>query len=559
MTSACGRFDPHAGEGDALVLYGDWTWLTSAHGQAAIAGTLFGTPDTWGDGLLQGAAALPDGRYAMAAWKAEDRRFVLARDPAGSIGVFWHRDRSGCIHFATRLDLLVARLPAAPKLSDTGLHEYLRFLDIAAPNTIYDGIHALPAGCAMSFDAHGEHAASPPAASTDVPRDYGAACDAVETSLSAAIDRRLDGSAAPGCFLSGGIDSALLCALARHSGFPVKAFTVGFDTPSLDESATAAQVARHLGVEHHIVRPDIEALESSFHRAHAQAEQPYCDPAGMPTRLAFEACMQHADRVLDGTGAEALAGEMPARWRRLAHDWIAPWPPALRRAGASLLHTLPGLGGYARMFDFDAPQDLFIRWQGFTPNDIESLTGRAPDLSVTNFHRQYEALRDASHLMRQSVLQGLALPDDRLQQAALATGLRVEQPFGDPAVAALLRALPADWCWRPERPKRLLRDLLARHVPEDIWNTPKRGFNIDLIRVLRHRECRLVRRYLGDAADIARLPLDVIEVARWRDRFLAGDDAAAHRVWALLNLSAWLAQRASAASALAGDTLPRLK
>jgi asparagine synthase (glutamine-hydrolysing) len=465
MTVACGRFDPHARDGEALALYGDWARLTCARGQAAIAGTLFGTP-AGGDGLLQGATGLPDGRYAMAACDAGEGRLVLARDPAGSVGMFWHRDRNGCIHFATRLDLLVARMPAAPALSPGGLHEYLRFLDIAAPNTIYDGVHALPAGCAMSFDARGEHAAPPPAASADVPNDYATACDAVEARLSAAIARRLDGSPAPGCFLSGGIDSALLCALARHGGFPVKAFTVGFDTPSLDESATAAQVARQLGVEHHIVRPDIEALESTFHRAHAQAEQPYCDPAGMPTRLAFEACMQHADRVLDGTGAEALAGEMPARWRRVAHDWIAPWPPALRRAGASLLHTLPGLGGYARMFDFDAPQDLFIRWHGFTPNDIERLTGRAPDLSVTNFHRQYEALRYASHLRRQSVLQGLALPDDRLQQAALATGLRVEQPFGDPAVAALLQALPADWCWRPDRPKRLLRDLLSRYVPE---------------------------------------------------------------------------------------------
>ncbi|HEY9193379.1 MAG TPA: asparagine synthase C-terminal domain-containing protein, partial [Methyloversatilis sp.] len=339
--------------------------------------------------------------------------------------------------------------------------------------------------------------------------------------------------------------------LARHRGHRIEAFTVGFDAPDLDESPTAARIARHLGIGHHVLRPDGDTLAAAFERAHALAEQPYCDPAGMPTRLAFESCARHADCVLDGTGAEALPGEMPPRWRRIAHDWIAPWPHGLRRMTASAMRTLPGVASYARMFAFDAPQDLFIRWQGFSIEDIARLTGRAPDLSGTHFYRSYAALRGASPLKRQSVLQGLALPDDRIRQAALATGLRVEQPFAAPDVSRLLQALPEDWCWRPDRPKRILRDVLARHVPEAIWNTPKRGFNVDLLAILRSHDHRLLREHLADTSSLARLPLDIDEVIRWRNRFIAGDAAALHRVWGLLNLSAWLARRRSAASALA--------
>jgi asparagine synthase (glutamine-hydrolysing) len=552
-----GCFDPTADDRGLLMLSSGWTPLPGAGQTQFIAGESFG--DFSADALAGLEGTTCDGRYALAAIDRATRRLVLTRDPAGSVALFWHRDTAGRVHFATGLDSLCQGLARRPALSESGLSEYLRFLDIAAPNTLYEGVFALEAGQAVEFTASGHRELQTALPVVTPPASYDAACDEVERRLQAATDRRLAGSAAPAAFLSGGIDSALLCALASKSGHRVAAFTVGFDTPSLDESATAALIARHLGLEHHVLRPDGDALEAAFERAHAQAEQPYCDPAGMPTRLLFEACARQSDRVLDGTGAEALPGMMPARWRRIAHDWIAHLPAAPRHAIARALGTLPAIDGYARLFEFDVPQDLFIRWNGFTADDITRLTGRTPDFSRTRFYTAHAALRGASHLKRLSVLQGTATPDDRIHQASIATGLRVEHPFGAPDVTQLLQSLPEDWCWRPDRPKRLLRDLLARHVPEAIWNTPKRGFNIDLTGLLRSHDHRLLRRHLGDPSVIAQLPLDAAEVIRWRDGFIAGDDAMTHRVWALMNLSAWLSNRRTAASSLVGDPLSRLQ
>lgn len=539
------------------MLSSSWTALPGAAQTHFIAGESFDefSPDF----LARREGTTFDGRYVLAVIDRANRQLVLTRDPAGSFALFWHRDTAGRIHFATGLDALCESLTRQPALSESGLSEYLRFLDVAAPNTIYEGVFALEAGQAVEFTANGYRELQTVIPEITPPANYDAACDEVEQRLQAAIDRRLAGSAAPAAFLSGGIDSALLCALASKAGHRIAAFTVGFDVPSLDESATAAAIARHLGLEHHVLRPDGTALEAVFERAHAQAEQPYCDPAGMPTRLLFEACAKQSDRVLDGTGAEALPGMMPARWRRIAHDWIAHIPSAPRHAIARTLGTLPAIGGYARLFEFDVPQDLFIRWNGFTADDITRLTGRTPDFARTRFYTAHAALRGASHLKRLSVLQGTAPPDDRIHQASIATGLRVEHPFGAPDVTRLLQSLPEDWCWRPDRPKRLLRDLLARHVPEAIWNTPKRGFNIDLTGLLRSHDHRLLHRHLGDPSAIAQLPLDASEVIRWRDRFIAGDDAVAHRVWALMNLSAWLSNRHIAASSLVGNTLSRLQ
>lgn len=538
--TAHGRFDPRSGQ---LTLSPEWSRPSAAAADLHLAGELF-RGQTLNDPLRDGVAPDADGRYALAACDSAQRRLLLARDPAGSVSLFWHRDAQGCLHFATGLDSLLTRLPTRPGMSPRGLDEFLRFLDIAAPNTIHDGVYALEAGAALVFDSSSvralPHAAAPP-----LPASYDAACDDIHDRLLAAIARRLDGARTPAAFLSGGVDSALLCALARHGGHAIEAWSVGFDDATLDESATAARIAAHLGLRHHVLRPDLDALEAVFERAHAQAEQPYCDPAGMPTRLLYEACVQQSDRALDGTGAEVLAGLMPARWRRIAHDHVARIPAPLRRAIAGSLQALPLIGGYARMFRFDVAQDLFIRWNGFNATDIARLTGRAADLSGTRFYREHAALTGRSHLQRLSVLQGEAQPDDRIRQAALATGLRVEHPFGAADVSRLLQAMPEAWCWQAGREKRLLRDLLARHVPEAIWDTPKRGFNIDLVALLRGHDHRMVRRHLGDAGAIERTGLDPAEVVRWRDRFIAGDVGAAHRVWGLINLAAWRARHDS--------------
>jgi asparagine synthase (glutamine-hydrolysing) len=531
-----GCFDPREPAGSRLRLSAGWCELADDAGYAG-GERMPDLPESWRWSML---ADLPDGRYALAAPGADDRTLRLGRDPAGTTALYWHRDADGCVRFATRLNALIALLPARPGWSRTGLDEFLRFLDIAPPATLYNGVYALRAGDVVEFNTHAARTLPQGETAPDLPANYEQACVEIDGLLRQAINDALAGSRSPACFLSGGIDSALLCALARAQGHAITAWTVGFTDAALDESRIAADITSHLGVEHHVQIADTDDLLAVFERAHAQAEQPYCDPAGMPTRLAFESCMQHADRVLDGTGAEALPGIMPARWRRIAHDRVTPLPENFRRIAAHALRAMPCLHGYARAFDFDDPQDLWIRWQGFGKADIAALTGRQPDLSATHFYRTHAALRDATHLRRQAVLQGEALPDDRLQQAALATGLRLEQPFTTQRLQRLLRNLPADWCYRSDRPKRLLRDLLARHVPERIWDVPKHGFNCNVVTLLRAHDHQLIRRHLSDVEALSSIGLDAQQVAHWRDAFMQGADGAAHRCWALLNLAAWL-------------------
>jgi asparagine synthase (glutamine-hydrolysing) len=122
----------------------------------------------------------------------------------------------------------------------------------------------------------------------------------------------------------------------------------------------------------------------------------------------------------------------------------------------------------------------------------------------------------------------------------LITGLDVRFPYWSPEVETLLRGLAMDLRWRPGEPKRILRTLLARYVPRQLWDVPKHGFNFPLHPFLSAEDYRLVRRYLLEA-DWKRWRLLSPEgVAGYARRFIAGESGLTFRVWALVVLAAWL-------------------
>lgn len=509
---------------------------------------LLGNPDRdqallAGLGDIHGLGRLAGG-FSLALFDHRRDRLVLARDAAGSWPLYVHKTGDGQVLFATELDALLRRIGQTPDISVPGLHEYLRFLDIAPPRTIYEGVWMVPAGSALRIgtDTWEEiELASPP---VKLPAGYESAVGDIEVRLDTAIRTMADDCGkTPLAFLSGGIDSALICALGARSGAVSEAVTVGFSSPGYDESAIAGDIARHLGLRHHIIRPDPAAFADAFSRTHARADQPFCDPAGMATRLAFEFCAARGGGVFDGTGAEVLPGVMPARWRRIAHDWSSRLPRPVRHGIAGALSISPGIRGYRRLFDFDEPPDLFIRWGGFTARQIGTLTGHPVDLGLTRFYQAHAELRGQSHLRRNAILQGQIPPDDRLRQASWATGLPALHPFLAPEVRNLLARLPEAWCHEPGRPKRILRDLLARHVPAAVWDQPKHGFEFDFRQFMRMHRSMLVDRYLDDGSSVFDGLLDRQAIRALLTEWRGGSDRQAFRVWGLLILSAWLAER----------------
>lgn len=475
------------------------------------------------------------GVHVGAHWSGQ--RLTLWREASGLLPLYYAPAPDGGWLVSTRLNTLAKRLDC--QIARTGLYEYLRLLDIAAPNTFFENIYTIPAGegAVLPVDGHAEKIipAPPPTrhASLEEAADELAAC------LTRAIERRLDGVERPAAFLSGGVDSALICALAARIRPDLTAITVGFEGVDYDETPIACEIARYLGIRHEVLRFSHDEVVRALVLAGRLAEQPMADPALPVTLLAFEWARQRYDAVLDGTGADELVGAMPPRHMRIAVEWAARIPSSLRRWIAHGIGYMPGVARYRPIIDFEHPAEPLMRWHGFRREEIETLTGGTVSLEHTRFYQVFQRFPRAAHFLRYSALLE-AMPCERLTQAMLITGLDVRFPYWSPEVETLLRGLALDLRWKPGEPKRILRTLLARHVPRRLWDVPKHGFNFPLHPFLSAEDYRLVRRYLLEA-DWKRWRLLSPEgVAGYARRFIAGEPGLTFRVWALVVLAAWL-------------------
>lgn len=489
----------------------------------------------WSAGLLPRL----DGVFALVLRDGDE--LLLYRDPSGMRNLYWHQGDEGQISYATQLGTLLDLPGVGRRLERSSLHEYLRFLDIAAPHTLFEGVRALEAGHLMRCDARGTAlvAVPAPASAEDMQGSFDEAVDALAGLLQRSVDARLADSVKPAAFLSGGIDSSLICTLAARHRRDTTALTVGFEAAHYDEAPVAQRVAGHLGLAHRVLRFGHQDYLGALERMCQGLEQPMADPATPATLLAFEHCRSHFDMVLDGTGADDSVGMLPPRHVRLAVGYASALPAGVRRALTRVMRALPVLSGYAPIMDFEHPADMMIRWRGFTRPEIEQLCGEPVSFEHTQFYRTFARFPRGAHFERSTALMN-AEPFDRLIQSMLVSGMRVRYPFFDRNTDCFIRQLRTEWRYPPEEPKRILRALLARYVPRDIWDVPKHSFAFPVQEFLAAENFALVRRYLhpGRWHKAGLLRADV--VWRYAGQFMAGDQRLTFRVWALVVLGAWL-------------------
>ena len=296
----------------------------------------------------------------------------------------------------------------------------------------------------------------------------------------------------------------------------------------------------HLGLSHEVLRFSREEYLSAFEALSQHLEQPMADPATPATVLAYEPL----PRVTSTRCWTAWAPtKQSARCRRATCVWRWAMPACSRPAHAAaltrLLRAIPGLSGYTPILDFEHPADTMIRWRGFTRPEIEALCGEPVSFADTTFYRTFAGFARHAHYERYSALLN-AMPCERLNQATLITGARVRYPFWDRETDRFIRRLPTGFRYSPEEPKRILRALLARYVPRNIWDMPKHSFDFPLWEFLSADDFRLVRRYLDP--DLWRQTglLSGERVRLYAQRFMAGDQSLKFRIWALVVLGAWL-------------------
>ncbi len=459
---------------------------------------------------LERAVQRFDGMFAFALWDTRERTLTLVRDRMGEKPLYYGWSGSVFL-FASELKALTAHPGWASAIDKDALAAYMHYSYVPAPRSIYQGIFKLPPGHTLTLKldrlqpGHLPRAApywnartiTQSAAENPFQGSAADAVDELDRLLTRSIGRRLIADVPLGTFLSGGIDSSTVTALAQKlSDRPINSFTIGFDDPRHDESPHAASVARHLGTNHTELRADPKAILDLVEPLPEVYDEPFADVSQLPTLLLARLTRKHVTVALSGDGGDELfAGyaryrTAAARWRR-ASRLPAPVRSVLRRAPTvlplSALNRLTSIGSkparlgdklYRMLTNYGARspeqvhQGVMSRWRLATPP--------MPAPAVGFFSDPNAALSLADPAARMMYADAVSyLPDDllvKIDRATMSVGLEGRAPLLDHDIVAFAWGLPLEMKVQNGVTKWALREVLCRYVPRALIDRPKQGF-----------------------------------------------------------------------------------
>lgn len=489
------------------------------------------------------------GMFAVAIWDARERRLVLARDRFG-IKPLYYRDEAGELRFASEL----RALPRG-EVDPEALEAYLAFNFVPAPYSIFKGTNKLPPGHLLVWEngrTRLDRFARPRPVNESELRTESAETLAEElrARMRDSVRAHLVSDVPVGVFLSGGVDSSLLAALAaQESTGPLRTFTIGFEERSFDETAGARKVAERYATNHRelVLRPEPELLL----RALAEAfDEPFADSSALPTYLVSQLAAEDVKVCLSGEGGDELFGG----YYTYSADLLASRLGPLARLARPFAELLPSSN--ARIsFDYKAkrftraahlpPLERHHGWKEiFAPAVRADLRARRDDFDPVDLLRaRYAETEGAEPLARlQDVDLGIALVDDLLtktDRSSMAHSLEARVPFLDSSVANLALALPRRLRVSGLNKKILLRRAAEPLLPREVVHGKKRGFSIPAAAWLRGELEPFAREVL--APDVLRRQgfFAPEVVTGLLDRHVARREDLSRQLWGLLAFTLW--------------------
>jgi asparagine synthase (glutamine-hydrolysing) len=453
-----------------------------------------------------------DGMFAFAYRNGADGTLYLARDRFGEKPLYYAVSNAGLIFGSEASAILChpARLGAAP--DPRAGFALLQFEYLPGDLSGWQGISKLPAASLLRFAdgrASVERYWSPPLpqseGESETQTDDATAIDTLDSLLQDAVRQQLVADVPVGIFLSGGLDSSLLAAIAARQAPNIIALTVQAGTGNFDETPHAVTVARHLGLRHDIVALSEADLHAALDGLTAHLTEPLADSSLLPTYLVCQAARARMTVALGGDGADELfAGYPNFQVQRLA-GLMARCPSGAAAALHTALDMLPPGNGYmslrfrlrqlAQGLGHKPARQSFLWMAPFSGSRLRALwaPGVLPegiwDESFASIDAAGEEARGAGgldRLLHQFLL--TYLPDDILMKtdrAAMFNSLEVRAPFLHRPLAAYAAALPVTLKHRRGVSKHILKQVARRYLPDAIIDRRKHGFAVPIGPLLR--------------------------------------------------------------------------
>lgn len=503
-----------------------------------------------------GAFARFEGMFALALWDGREQRLHLVRDRFG-IKPLYFRHGQGELTFGSEIKAILVAGEVGVRADFAGLHEFLYYGTALGMHTMFEGIAKLLPGHALAIDQHGmrcEPYSSIPAPVREE-EDFETVVETVRGLLDQAVRNHLVSDVPVGVFLSGGIDSSAITAIAsEHYERPLKTFTAAFGSGADREELPAARrVAEQFGTEHHEVRVGVGDVSDVIERLVRCHDEPFGDPADIALFLLSKQVGNEATVILQGDGGDEMFGGYRRHalmshlswWRLLGrrtarmHSMLARFSSeeAAELVLTALAESDTGML-MARLLATESPRRPPTRI--FSPDAKDCLLGTDPFGWHREMHNRFVRYDPTRRLIALDA--SITLPDlffEKVDKPTMYHGIEVRVPMVDTRLAEYAMNLPSQYRVRGRQKKVALRAALRGMVPDSTLNRPKTGLTVPIGSWLRMSLADYAKSVLLDGSTRRLGIFDESAVALCLKEHCEGRENNGQLIYKMLQISLW--------------------
>jgi asparagine synthase (glutamine-hydrolysing) len=496
------------------------------------------------------------GMFAFAIWDRTARRLFCARDRLGIKPFYYYWD-GRLFAFASEMKALFEHPAISPELEEESLPEVLALGYTSNDRTLFRGIRKLMPGHHLTLDLNQlqpepqlERYWDVPAPTPTEDVDWIAQ---TRRRLEESVQMRLMSDVPLGMFLSGGVDSSAIAALAQRAACrPVKTFAVGYRETRFSELGYASEAARALGTEHHETVIGRDEFFAALPRLIWHEDEPIVWPSSVSLFFVSKLASEHVKVVLTGEGSDELFGGYERyRWHLMNHRAAELLPTILRRRISTRLAASTLLGaslrrklGHTFLAREDSIESLYLEnfLGAFSEPERARLLKASSSGAYANYLAYWNARAGASLLDRmlyadqKTYLVELLMKQD---QMSMACSIESRVPFLDHTLVEFAAHIPAQLKIRGGVRKYVLKQAVKDLLPSWVIRRKKMGFPTPLRRWLLDARSEPLFQTLRSRDGLLAAYLDAREIESLIQRHRAGLDDATDRVWRLLNLQLW--------------------
>lgn len=449
--------------------------------------------------IEHGSACLEqlDGEFAFAIYDEQKEELFLARDRYGIKPLYYYKDQDRFV-FASEMKAMMA-FQVPRNIDKTSLQIYLHLNYIPSPWSIFENILKLESGSYLTITQTGKlntqkYYSIPSRPESSLSMDYTSAKKKLRETLERSVQKRMIADVPLGTFLSGGLDSSIVSAIAANHTKQLHTFSVGYkDEPFFDETKYALLLAKRYKTEHTVFSLSNDDIFADLHHVLDYMDEPFADSSALAVSILSKRTREHVTVALSGDGADELFGgynkhaaELKARNGSIANKLVGTAHPLLKvlpkSRNSKTGNKIRQLQKFAEGLDLN-DKERYWRWAGFTEKD-QTLLKSSPKEFCSRKEQLLSSIDDDFNSVLLTDMK-LVLENDMLvktDRMSMSHGLEIRVPFLSQEIVDLAFSLPSHYKIDNSQRKKILKETFSDLLPEELLQRKKQGFEVPLLK-----------------------------------------------------------------------------